>query len=65
MSTREEWAEDHGYWHWTCRECGMSGWTDTRPECACTLYDEETDEDELFDPMEKEEDPEEGQCYSL
>ena len=54
MSTREEWAEDHGYWHWTCRECGMSGWTDTSPECACTLYDEETDEDELFDPMEKE-----------
>jgi hypothetical protein len=49
MSTREEWAEDHGYWHWTCRGCGMSGWTDSTPECACAPEQDE------------EEDPEEGQ----
>ncbi len=32
MST---WADDHGYWHWKCRDCGMSGWTDTTPDCGC------------------------------
>ena len=30
-----DWAEDHGYYHWKCRDCGMSGWTDTTPDCAC------------------------------
>jgi len=30
-----DWAEDHGYYHWKCRKCGMSGWTDTTPDCAC------------------------------
>lgn len=29
------WAEDHGYYHWKCRDCGLSGWTDTTPDCAC------------------------------
>lgn len=35
MTERERWAEDHGYYHWKCRVCGMSGWTDTSPDCAC------------------------------
>ena len=35
MTEKEKWAEDHGYYHWTCRDCGQSGWTDTTPDCAC------------------------------
>lgn len=35
FTDRERWAEDHGYYHWTYRDCGMSGWTDTTPDCAC------------------------------
>ena len=50
MTERERWADDHGYWHWTCRDCGMSGWTDTTPDCACPreliVDDEEEDTDE-------------------
>ena len=45
----EDWAEDHGYWHWTCRDCGMSGWTDTQPDCACR-------EEELQDLIDDTED---------
>ena len=44
--SREEWAEDHGYYHWKCRDCGMSGWTDTRPECACAPEPEADPEQE-------------------
>lgn len=43
---REEWADDHGYYHYTCRKCGKSGWTDTSPECDCG-GDNEAKEDEL------------------
>jgi len=45
-----DWAEDHGYYHWKCRDCGMSGWTDTTPDCACRnpitgkLYQDEENE---------------------
>lgn len=43
------WADDHGYYHWKCRECGMSGWIDTHPECNCSRPDEEEEtEDEEF-----------------
>ncbi len=35
--SREEWAEDHGYYHWKCRDCGESGWTDTTPDCSCQV----------------------------
>ncbi len=51
MRTREElteWAEDHGYYHWKCRDCGRSGWTDTTPDCDCredyTIMDKVRDE---------------------
>jgi len=39
-----DWADDHGYYHYTCRNCGQSGWTDTVPDCGCR--DHETEEDE-------------------
>jgi hypothetical protein len=41
---REDWADSHGYYHWKCRDCGMSGWTDTSPDCACRA-DEEVEEE--------------------
>ncbi len=41
MSPSEQWAEDHGYYRWKCRVCGISGFTDTRPECACVPEPEE------------------------
>lgn len=47
IDDREQWAEDHGYYHWKCRDCGASGWTDTSPDCACV------DERDLRDPDEE------------
>lgn len=41
MVDRDDWLEDHGYWHWRCSKCGMTGWTDTRPECACPTSEED------------------------
>ena len=35
-----DWAEDHGYYHWKCRDCHESGWTDTSPDCACRRAEE-------------------------
>lgn len=50
MSIRDDpdWAEDHGYYHWKCRYCGMAGWTDTTPDCACCVgkYFEEAPDDD-------------------
>src|ERR1019366_5197646 len=55
----EEWAEDHGYWHWKCRDCGMAGYTDTSPDCACPrkplpehFFCVECNKPESFDPVE-------------
>jgi hypothetical protein len=46
MTERERWAEDHGYYHFTCNRCGVSGWTDSTPECNCPPeVDEEEPED--------------------
>ena len=45
----EEWADDHGYWHWKCRNCGMSGWTDTSPDCTCPPEEPEEVEEDLLD----------------
>ena len=45
MSDRERWAEDHGYFHFKCRQCGVSGWTDSTPECNCPPEPEEDDEE--------------------
>lgn len=42
----EERAEDLGYWRWRCRDCGMSGWTDTTPDCACNAGAEGEDGEE-------------------
>lgn len=43
---RREWADSHGYRHYTCRACGWSGYTDGDPryECYCPPPDEESDE---------------------
>ncbi len=53
------WAEDHGYYHWKCRDCGQSGWTDTTPDCGCPRKPEpehffcvECNKSEKFDPVE-------------
>lgn len=50
MRTRAEIAEDYGYYHWKCRDCGMSGWTDTMPDCACR----ETERQDLIDDTKEE-----------
>jgi hypothetical protein len=31
-----QWADDHGYEHVRCRDCGWSGYSDTGvPDCSC------------------------------
>lgn len=56
--TPEE-AEDHGYYHWTCRHCGASGWTDTTPDCDCDReppeprFNEQSGNDHLRHIMEE------------
>jgi hypothetical protein len=46
MRSREELAETYGYYHWRCRTCGESGWTDTSPDCSC-VYAAEQEKREL------------------
>lgn len=48
----EDWADEHGYYHWKCRKCGMSGWTDTTPDCACPCdVEEEIQADDDLDDL--------------
>jgi hypothetical protein len=46
---REQWAEDHGYWHGVCKQHG-SFWTDSTrcPYCP--------DDDALVDALDADED---------
>jgi len=61
----EDWADMHGYWHWKCRKCGMSGWTDTTPDCACLPEDpapEDEDPGYAGERAEDDHESEDEQC---
>lgn len=53
LTEREQWAEDHGYWHGVCRIHG-SFWTDGSG-CESCLDDQED-----YEEGKPEEDAEEG-----
>lgn len=42
----EDREDPHGYYHWKCRDCGESGWTDTTPDCNCRRAEENPEPEE-------------------